>query len=105
MGGGHVRVTTEYGTATVWLDFPGDPVNALDRARLAELDAALAAVAADPFTNIVVLRSARPAGFCAGLAPAADASLTPPADRAAFAAFGQRVADRLADLPQTTVAF
>lgn len=100
---GHVRVTAEYGTATVWLDFPGGPVNALDRARLAELDAALAAVAANPFVNIVVLRSARAAGFCAGLRP--DLGLDHPADRAAFAAFAQRVADRLANLPQTTVAF
>ena len=105
MTGGHVRVSTAYGTATVWLDFPGEPVNALDRARLAELDAALAAVAADPFVNIVVLRSARAAGFCAGLRPEAHASLTHPADRAAFAAYGQRVAGRLANLPQTTVAF
>ena len=102
---GHVRVTTEYGTATVWLNFAGEPVNALDRARLADLDATLAAVAADPLTQLVVLRSARPAGFCAGLSPAADASLTDPADRAAFAAFGQRVAERLATLPQTTVAY
>ncbi len=100
---GHVRVTTEYGTATVWLDFPGEPVNALDRARLAELDATLDAVAANPFVNIAVLRSARPVGFCAGLRP--DLGLTHPADRAAFAFYAQRVADRLANLPQTTVAF
>jgi enoyl-CoA hydratase len=100
---GHVRVTAEYGTATVWLDFPGEPVNALDRTRLAALAAALAAVAADPFVNIVVLRSARTAGFCAGLRP--GLGLDHPADRAAFAAYGQRVADRLANLPQTTVAF
>ncbi len=102
---GHVRVTTEYGTATVWLDFPGEPVNALDGTRLAELNAVLVAVAADPFANIVVLRSARPAGFCAGMRSEAHASLTHPADRAAFAAFGQAVADRLANLPQTTIAF
>ncbi|QDU19249.1 enoyl-CoA hydratase/isomerase family protein [Urbifossiella limnaea] len=100
---GHVRVTTEYGTATVWLDFPGEPVNALDRARLADLDAALAGVAANPRTDIVVLRSARAAGFCAGLG--ANLGLAHPTDRAAFAAFGQRVAERVASLPQTTVAF
>ena len=43
----HVRVTAEHGTATLWLAFPGDPVNALDLARLRDLDAALAAV--EPF--------------------------------------------------------
>ena len=103
MAAGHVRTTTAYGTATLALDFPGEPVNALDRARLAALDAALAAVAADPHTHIVVLRSDHPAGFCAGVHPAAH--LDHPADRAAFAAYGQAVADRLANLPQTTVAF
>jgi enoyl-CoA hydratase/carnithine racemase len=105
MGAGHVRVTAEYGTATLWLDFPGEPVNVLDRTRLADLGAALAAVAADPFINLVVLRSARPAGFCSGLRPEALASLTHPTDRAAFAAFGQSVTDQLANLPQTTIAF
>lgn len=103
MAAGGVRTTTAYGTATVALDFPGEPVNALDRARLAALDAALAEVAADPFTHIVVLRSDHPAGFCAGLRPGAH--LDHPADRAAFAAYGQSVTERLANLPQTTVAF
>ena len=35
---GHVGVSTEYGTATVRLDFPGDPVNALDRALRSALE-------------------------------------------------------------------
>jgi enoyl-CoA hydratase/carnithine racemase len=100
----HVRVAAEYGTATLWLGFPGRPVNALDSARLGELDAAVAAVAARPGVNVLVVRSAKPAGFCAGLRPAAVASLTP-ATAAAFAAHGQAVLARLAALEATTVAF
>lgn len=100
----HVRVTAEYGTATLWLGFPGEPVNALDLARLRELDAALAAVAADPAIRVLVVRSDRPGGFCAGLRPEALRSLAHPADRAAFAWFGQRVCDRLAQLEPVTLA-
>ena len=100
-----VRVAAEYGTATLWLGYPGEPVNALDLARLRELDAALDAVERNPSVTILVVRSAKPAGFCAGVHPAALASLPTDADRAAFAAAGQRTLDRLAALPVPTVAF
>src|SRR6266545_2742586 len=97
----HVRVTAEYGVGTLWLGFPGTPVNALDASRLAELDSALAAVETNPFLHTLVVRSAKPAGFCAGLHP----SVVEVADRSAFAARGQRVFARLSALPFTTVAF
>lgn len=97
----HVRVTAEYGVGTLWLAFPGAPVNALDAARLSELSAALAAVERDPFLSALVVRSAKPAGFCAGLHP----SVANVSDRIAFAAHGQRVLARLAAVPFVTVAF
>lgn len=97
----HVRVTAEYGVGTLWLAFPGAPVNAIDGARLNELDAALAAIEANPFLNALVVRSAKPAGFCAGLHP----GVAEVADRSAFAARGQRVLSRLAMLPFTTITF
>src|SRR5215468_10954102 len=97
----HVRVTAEYGVGTLWLAFTGSPVNALDALRLAELDAALAAIEPNPFLNALVVRSAKPAGFCAGLHP----GVAEVADRTAFAARGQRVLARLTALPFTTVAF
>jgi enoyl-CoA hydratase/carnithine racemase len=100
----HVRVTAEHGTATLWLGFPGEPANALDLARLRELDAALGAAAACRFVNVLVVRSALPAGFCAGLRAQSLASLTDPADRAAFAWYGQEVFDRLARLDAVSVA-
>jgi enoyl-CoA hydratase/carnithine racemase len=97
----HLRITAEYGVATLWLAFPGTPVNALDFARLTELDVAVRAVEGNPFVNALVVRSAKPAGFCAGLHP----SVAHIEDRAAFARHGQRVFARLAALPFATVAF
>lgn len=97
----HVRVTAEYGVGALWLAFPGAPVNALDAARLSELEAAVAAVERNPFLNALVVRSAKPAGFCAGLHPGVSAV----PDRLAFAARGQRVLARLAAVPFATVAF
>jgi enoyl-CoA hydratase/carnithine racemase len=97
----HVRVTAEYGVGTLWLGFPGAPVNALTALRLAELDAALAAIEIDPFLNALVVASAKPAGFCAGLHPSAAEI----GDRLAFAARGQRVFARLSALPFPTIAF
>src|SRR5687767_4052556 len=99
----HIRVTAEYGTATLWLGFPGEPANALDLARLRELDAALRFLSAR-VPNVLVVRSAIPRGFCAGLHPHALASLTHPTERAAFAWYGQQVFDRLATLDAVTVA-
>jgi enoyl-CoA hydratase len=101
----HIRVTAEYATATLWLGFSGEPVNALDRARLGELDAALAAVAAVRTLDVLVVRSILPAGFCTGLHPGAVASLAHPAERAAFAWYGQQVFDRLARLEVASVAY
>lgn len=95
----HVRVSAEYGVGTLWLNFPGDPVNALNLARLREIDHALAAIESRPALGIVVVRSAKPAGFCAGLHPD---SLSHPGT---LAWFGQEVCNRLAALPAVTVAF
>lgn len=97
----HLRITAQYGVATLWLAFPGAPVNALDHARLSELDAALASVEGNPFVSALVVRSAKPAGFCAGLHP----SVAHIDDRASFARHGQRVLARLAALPFVSVAF
>jgi enoyl-CoA hydratase len=100
----HVRIAIEFGIATLWLGFPGEPVNGLDAARLREFDAAIAALESNPHVRIVVVRSAKPAGFCAGLSPRALASLNTPADRPAFSWLGQQVFARLADLRPITVA-
>jgi enoyl-CoA hydratase len=100
----HLRVTAEHGTATLWLGFPGEPANALNLTRLRELDAAIQAIAARHM-NVLVVRSAIPAGFCAGIHQDALASLAHPSERATFAWYGQQVFDRLARLDAVSVAF
>jgi enoyl-CoA hydratase/carnithine racemase len=96
----HLRITAEYGIGTLWLAFPGSPVNALNAVRLKELESAVATLEVHPFLHTVVVRSAKPAGFCAGLHP----NVAEVTDRLALAALGQRVLARLAALPMITVA-
>ncbi len=100
----HLRITAENGTATLWLGIPGEMVNALDLARLRELDEAFRAVAEVPSVQILVIRSANPRGFCAGVRPDVLVGLATPADRAAFAWYGQQVFERLAKLNAVTIA-
>lgn len=98
-------LTTDRGIATLWLAFPGTPVNALNLARLKQLDAAIDELARTPLLEQIVIRSAKPAGFCAGLHPDAVRSLHHPSDRAAFARYGQGVFAKLAALRPVTIAF
>jgi enoyl-CoA hydratase len=100
----HITVTADHGTATLAFGFGGEPVNALDLASLRELERALQVVAARPEVATLVLCSATSGGFCAGLRPQALASLTHPAERSAFAWYGQQVFDRLAQLEAVSVA-
>ncbi|MCS6863557.1 MAG: enoyl-CoA hydratase-related protein, partial [Gemmataceae bacterium] len=96
-----LRISAQYGVGTLWLAFPGAPVNALNATRLKALEAAFAAIEDHPFLQTLVVRSAKPAGFCAGLHP----NVAEVTDRLAFATLGQRVLARLAALPVVTVAF
>ncbi len=54
------------GTRTLWFDRPGSSQNSLDRGTLAELQAAVNSVATDANAGVLVIRSAKPKGFCAG---------------------------------------
>jgi enoyl-CoA hydratase/carnithine racemase len=101
----HVRVDANDGIATLWLEFPGAPVNALTPPRLAELDRALSAALAQPHVEILVIRSGRPAGFCGGHDPAYLAELVSPDEQTRFALAGQRVLGRLAESELITLAF
>lgn len=101
----HVRVTADDRIATLWLDFPGTPVNPLSAGRLREVGCAVEAVRRNPAIEILVVRSAKPAGFCGGFDAASLRSLHTDADAAAFAATGQRVLTSLRDAPFVSVAF
>jgi enoyl-CoA hydratase len=100
----NLRITSEYGTATLWLGFPGEAANALDRDRLRELDEAISTVARSPSVRVLVIRSTSPNGFCSGLRPDVQIGLSNPADRASFSWYGQEVFNRLAGLEAVTLA-
>ena len=103
MGTLHRPVTTSIddGIATVGFAFPGYPANRLGLSELSEVVEACTAAAGRRDVEIVMLTGDAPAGFCPGpAAPMPDL----PAARAAFSAAGQRLTDRLADLPAVILA-
>jgi enoyl-CoA hydratase/carnithine racemase len=101
----HVRVEAADGVATLWLEFPGTPVNALTPARLTEIDRSLSAATTSPHVEVLVVRSGRPAGFCGGHDPDRLGELTTEDARTAFAMVGQRVLVRFTAVELVTVAF
>jgi 3-hydroxyacyl-CoA dehydrogenase/enoyl-CoA hydratase/3-hydroxybutyryl-CoA epimerase len=100
----HVRVAADDGTATLWLDLPGTPPNRLSAGTADAIGRAVAAVRANPFVEVLVVRSAKPAGFSAGYDPEALLGLGSAGERAAAAAAGQRALQALAEAPVVSVA-
>jgi enoyl-CoA hydratase len=78
-------------------------LNALDRATLEELDAAVAAVASDPAVRVLVLSGGEGKAFVAGADIAAMAALGP-VEAAAFSRLGHRVMARLEALDVPVIA-
>lgn len=94
-----VRVEAAGRIATLWLTARGSRLNA---ARVAAVGRAVAVVRDNPFVEILVVRSATPAAFCAGHEPEV---FTTDTDAREYAAVGRRVLGELADLPIPTLAF
>jgi 3-hydroxyacyl-CoA dehydrogenase/enoyl-CoA hydratase/3-hydroxybutyryl-CoA epimerase len=92
------------GIATLWLDVPGRSVNVFNRQVLADLDAALDRIASDSLIRVVVIRSAKPAGFVAGADLHEFAAVKSAADAMGLSATGQRLFDKLANLAVPTLA-
>jgi 3-hydroxyacyl-CoA dehydrogenase/enoyl-CoA hydratase/3-hydroxybutyryl-CoA epimerase len=88
-----------------WLvfDAPGASVNVLSAAVLKDLDARLEELAARGAAG-VVLRSAKPSGFIAGADIKEFTAITTPAAGFELTRAGQRVLDRLQNLPFPSVA-
>ena len=98
VGAGAVHLTRAGRVATLTLDRP--PLNVLDLAAIAELDAALAGLAGDPDLQVLVLCGAGPKAFSAGVAVQDHTR-----DRIGPALAGLHGAvRRLHDLPAVTVA-
>jgi 3-hydroxyacyl-CoA dehydrogenase/enoyl-CoA hydratase/3-hydroxybutyryl-CoA epimerase len=91
-------------TVFLWLDVAERNVNVFNRQVLADLDRALDHVAANPAVHVLVIRSAKPSGFIAGADLNEFAVVQGSQDAVALSERGQRLFDKLAKLPQTTIA-
>ena len=99
------RITCADRVATLWLDWPGRPVNGWNLNNLRAFDRALTLITSRPDHDVLVIRSARPAGFCAGFSADALTHLRSDTDWTAFASAGQNVFQKLSDAPLITLAF
>ena len=100
-----VSVEAADGVATLWLQFPGRPVNALTPSRWPLLAQAFHAVAARLDLDALVIRSRLPAGFSAGHDPEILPGLTSDSEVSEFARIGQEAVQKLASIPIPTIAF
>ena len=92
------------GSTFLKIDVPGQTHNMISRQVLADLDAALNRVAAEPRLPLLVLRSGKPAGFLAGADLHGFLEIADEAAAAALSERGQRLFDKLAALPMPTLA-
>ncbi len=95
-------ITASDGVATLWLDWPGSPVNGWNRPRLAAFDQALSQILARTDIDVLVVRSAKPGGFCGGFA---DIQFRSESDAVEFARAGQLVLRKLHGAPLVSLAF
>jgi 3-hydroxyacyl-CoA dehydrogenase/enoyl-CoA hydratase/3-hydroxybutyryl-CoA epimerase len=95
--------TTE-GVSTLWFDCPQRSHNVLDRVAFDGLDGCLAEIASDSSVAGVLVRSAKPAGFCAGADLKTFLSCASVAELETFLGRGREVLDRLSRLKVPTVA-
>src|SRR5262249_30245700 len=89
---------------TLWLDVTDRPVNVFNRQVIADLDQAFSAIAADASLKVLVVHSAKPSGFIAGADLHEFTAVQSLQDAVALSERGQRLFDRVARLPQTTIA-
>jgi enoyl-CoA hydratase/carnithine racemase len=92
------------GIRTLWFDRPGRVQNVLDEHALDDLEACLVEVEQDRTVRGLVIRSAKPAGFCAGLDPERILALQSPVEAEALVRRGLAVLDHLAALAIPTLA-
>src|SRR5689334_12625762 len=92
------------GVWTLWLDRPGHSQNSLGPEALDELDERLGEIEARSGVRVVLVRSGKPRGFCAGADLRAILGCTSPEQVRAFLERGLTVFDRLSRLPMPSVA-
>lgn len=94
----------DQGTAVLTIDVPGRTHNVFSRSVLSQLDHALSAVAADHSIRLLAIVSGKESGFVAGADVHEFADVRTPEQATEISATGQRVFQKLADLPIPTVA-
>jgi 3-hydroxyacyl-CoA dehydrogenase/enoyl-CoA hydratase/3-hydroxybutyryl-CoA epimerase len=92
------------GALALILDVPGRSLNVINRRVLADLDAALDAVLAAGRVPLLVVRSGKKSGFLAGADVPEFLAVRSPADAMALSEAGQKLFNKLADLPCPTIA-
>jgi enoyl-CoA hydratase/carnithine racemase len=92
------------GRWTLWLDRPRHSQNSLDTDSLRELEELLSQVEGDPGTSSLILRSAKPKGFCTGADLKELRAFTTIEQVEAFARRGGQVFDRLTRLRAPSLA-
>jgi enoyl-CoA hydratase/carnithine racemase len=92
------------GIRTLWFDQPETPQNYLDASALDGLEARLIEIENDPSAAGLVIRSAKPAGFCAGADLQTILSCRTHEECHAFVTHGLRVLEHLSSLCVPTVA-
>lgn len=98
------RIERDGDVALLVLDVPGAPVNTLNRDARTEIEAHLAALAADVSVKAVVLISGKPENFIAGADIEEFTRLTTAAEAAALSRTGQELIQRFEDFPKPVVA-
>ncbi len=98
-----VRVEFDDQIATLWLDCQGQTENRITLQTLDDLQNALRAVQKVPCLDILVVRSAKPAGFSPGYDLEELAQFDSSAERYAFAARGQQVVQMLSSISANTL--
>jgi enoyl-CoA hydratase/carnithine racemase len=92
------------GELTLWFDCPQRSHNVLDSVAFDELAGCLAEIESDPSVTGVLVRSAKPGGFCAGADLRTFLACASVAELESFLGRGREVLDRLAALKVPTVA-
>ncbi len=92
------------GVASLVLDVADRKVNVLNRQVMADLDAALDRVTAEPSFHLLLIRSGKDSGFLAGADLHDFAAISNAEQAAALSEMGQRLFDKLANLRVPTVA-
>jgi 3-hydroxyacyl-CoA dehydrogenase/enoyl-CoA hydratase/3-hydroxybutyryl-CoA epimerase len=101
----HLTVDTQSDLGAVLrLDVAGRPVNVFNREVFADLDAALDKLVELPSLKLLGILSAKSSGFIAGADLHEFATVRSAADATALSAEGQRLMDKLANLPVPTAA-